>query len=119
MPDLSSAAENIAAAFRAALEEAGAREVEAIRESVSTPGPPASAVGTPPHLRSGRLRNSIGFSVSGDAEAGLILEIEAGGSTAPYAARVEQDRPFMAPALARLRESVVSDMAEQFRARFG
>jgi hypothetical protein len=114
---LATTAAEIEAEFRRGLEDAGAREAEAVRESLGTPYPPASKPGEPPHLRTGRLRASVGSEVSGGGQdEGLTLTISA---TAPYAKQLEPVRPFLQPALERLAGGLAGELADRITAGFG
>jgi HK97 gp10 family phage protein len=69
--------------------------LEVLKESVSEPYPPPSAPETPPHLRSGNLRDGLTVTVDG-----IDIEFD---SSASYSADVEfgtsrmQPRPFLRP----------------------
>lgn len=82
---------------RAGVEAAADFLAEKVREEISTPFPPASDPYMPPHLRSGVLRDSIGWVWNGD-----VVEL---GSTAEYAYFLElgtskmAPRPFILPAI--------------------
>lgn len=79
-----------------------------IQESISTPYPPPSSPGDPPHMRSGELEASIESDVrrEGNEVVGTVT------CTAPYGAELERGtsempaRPFMRPGMARTRSEV-------------
>ena len=90
-----------------------------VRNDVSTPFPPASAPGRPPHLRSGDYKRSlqaiVGPSRSGKSITGRV------GSNSPYGRRLEfgfvgidslgryyyqPARPHLRPAMERLKRRV-------------
>jgi hypothetical protein len=63
--------------------DAGETLVAEIRKEISTPYPPASKPGTPPHLRSGRLRDSMDSHVVSNVSGGrVVMRVE---NNAPYA----------------------------------
>lgn len=73
------------------------------KELISGAYPPPSAPGTPPHLRSGRLRGSISWALGEDAVSMFAVI----GTDVEYAAYLEQGTPRMAarPAAAKALEA--------------
>lgn len=84
-----------------ALEKAGMEMAFEISEEISTPYPPASVPGEPPHLRTGTLRDSVGYSVVTTSDTQMQLIVGAGPAISPqgveYAYIVEKilDRPYV------------------------
>lgn len=116
MADLSSTIPGrLEAEFREVLEAAGAREEATIKASLGTDAPPASKPGEVPHRRTGELQAGIGHAVGGDIDAGLDLEMTCSATHGKY---LEPSRPFMAPALDRLKASLVGELADRIRATF-
>jgi hypothetical protein len=107
--------------MRAAMDELR----DQVRADVSTPFPPASSPGEPPHLRSGDYQASVvsvvAASVSGKSITGRV------GSDSPYARRLEfgfvgvdslgrnynqAPRPHLRPALERMKRRIGKVIAQ-------
>ena len=109
----------VAATAVDALEKAATMLAEHIKETISTPYPPASEVGEPPHRRSGRLHDAVrvvmikgGFG----AKVGIIEDI-----LAPYAVELELGtkrmgpRPFVRPALDAMMKPMAGILGKKIR----
>jgi HK97 gp10 family phage protein len=81
---------------------------DSVKVSLSTSYPPASAPGSPPHLRTNRLRSSIAYEVT-EGPRGIEARV---GTNVQYALALELGtsrmaaRPFLRPALARERARI-------------
>lgn len=96
------------ATFRRRITAAAIVVRDAAKASLSTAGPPASAPGQPPHLRTGRLKTSIAYEVT-ESSRGVEARV---GTNVQYALHLELGtsrmaaRPFLRPALANSRAAI-------------
>ena len=81
------------------LAEVGADMLQEIKASISTPGPPASLPGRPPHREHGDLLAGMHASVSKTTLA--IISEEPHGEFLEKGTRHMAPRPFMTPVLVR------------------
>lgn len=105
--------------LRENLEEAGEFLENEVKQDVSTPYPPASSPGHPPHMRTGDYRQSIEHIVD-ESRSGNSITMRV-GSNSPYGRRLEfgfvgrdslgrnvsqAPRPHMRPAIQRNRSAI-------------
>ena len=100
-----------------AMHEEGYEAKQNIRQAISTPYPPASAAGQPPHLRTGELHGSVDYYVTANGvSADLTLR-----ATADHAVYLEfgtqnmAARPFMRPEIARVRNDLPTTFLKHLR----
>jgi len=81
---------------------------EAVREKISTQGPPRSTPGSPPHMDTKALHDGFGYVVVKEQ-----LTARA-GSELPYAAALEltMDRPYIRSTLIERRDDIAREMTK-------
>lgn len=91
------------------------------KRSISTPYPPASTPGHPPHLRTGKLRGSL-YTRVWKGRDGWVATV---GSNLNYSYWLEfgtrrmRPRPFLRPALAKIRARIISIIYPEFQSGGG
>lgn len=109
-----------------ALNDIGERAVEELRESISTPYPPASEPGERPHRRSGALAGGVTHSVQVESEGlELIIEVAREGGNPSIPAFLEHGtsrmraRPYALPSFERWKEEMNNQFPELVKSYYG